>query len=39
MAEPDGYQSAEDSAAGEQENYFFDEESVCASENGYTSGE
>ena len=40
MAEPKGYQSAEDSAAGEQDvNYFTDEESVGASENDYASGE
>jgi cryptochrome len=37
MAEPEGYQSAEDSAAGEQDNYFTDEESVSASDNDYTS--
>ena len=42
MAEFEGYQSAEDSAVGEQDvNYFTDEEleSVDASENDYTSGE
>ena len=40
MAELDEYRSAGDSAVvGEQENYFSDEESVCASENGYRSGE
>ena len=39
MAEPEGYQSAEDSAAGEQDNYFTDVESVSASDNDYTSGE